>query len=192
MIDLPPQPGYENTIEAIVQCGILRPGIRIKYEDELQSDEIRISDLGTPTDQKLRCLKAAVHPFYILTIENDAQRTAFYEFSERENRPQRKAEALAWLISKRLQDRVPSFRPEQGVGAFAVALEHACEIKPESALTVHGALIATRLDFVSNKNYNNLGDNLACLMNMFTASNANEHGVRFGFIGNEQFADEKK
>ena len=75
---LPPSPpGYQETIDAVAQCGVPRGNVVVSYEDELQSDEVRISDVGEMTDQKLTCLTTAVHPFYILTLQNKAQRSAF-------------------------------------------------------------------------------------------------------------------
>ena len=189
MIDLPP-PGYAQTIEAIVQCDISRANIRIAYEDELQSDEITIADLGTLTDKKLQCLKAAVHPFYILTIRDNVQQAAFYEFSRNEERPKEQAKAREWVRSKGLLDRLPSFDPKQGISVFGVALEKACGLKAGSALMPFGqSSLTVRPDFIRNDKFKKLGDSLYCLTQMFAASNANEHDIRFAFIGNEAFRE---
>ena len=184
MIDLPP-PNYEQTIEAIVQCEIPRANISIAYQDYLQSDEITISDLGALTTEKLRCLKSAAHPFYILTIEDEAQRTAFYRFSERDDRPQRLAEARDWLRTNGMLDRPPSYDPRLGINAFAIALETACGLAPGSALAPHGAsALAIRPDFVLSQDFEALTGPLTCLNQMFTASNAAEHEISFVLIGN--------
>jgi len=191
MIDLPP-PSYEQTIEAITHCDIPRANIHIKYQDYLQSDEVTISDLGPVTDAKLRCLKGAVHPFYILTIENPAQQAAFYEFSEREDRPKRKAEAREWLQSKRLLNRVPTYDPKRGLPDFAVSLEAACGLKPGSVLMADGDWLTVRPNALSAKSFEKSSETLACVTRMFAASDASEKGVKFGFIGNEAVAEKDK
>jgi hypothetical protein len=133
VIDLPP-PNYQQTVEALVRCEVPRANIKIVYQDYLQSDEVSISDLGEVTDQKLRCVKTAVHSFYILMLENQAQQVTFYEFSEREDRPRWKAEALETLRSRGLIGRLPNFDPTLGVQAFGEALEGACGLHPRSAI----------------------------------------------------------
>ena len=185
MIDLPP-PTYERTIEAIVRCDIPRGNIQIKYEDYLQSDEVTITDLGEVSEAKLRCLKNAVHPFYVLTIEDETQRAAFYEFSEREDRPRQRAEAQDWLRSQGLLDRLPSFDRNQGISEFAKSLERSCGLREGSALLAYGASSLTLLpEFHASDDLEMSAKALHCLLRMFAASDASEHGIRFGFIGNE-------
>lgn len=192
MIDLPP-PSYEQTIEAIVRCEIPRGGARVAYADYLQSDEVTIPDLGKVTDDKLRCLKGAIHPFYILTIEDMAQRAAFYEFSEREDSPKQKADALDWLRAKGLLGRLPLFNSGQNLDAFAVAVELACGLEAKSSLmVVDKSWITIKPEASSIETFEKSALNLECLMNMIAASNARENGIRFGFVGNEQYRVEEE
>ena len=192
MIDLPP-PSYEQTIEAIVRCEIPRESVRIAYEDYLQSDEVTITDLGKVTNDKLRCLKGAVHPFYILTIQNMAQRAAFYEFSKREDRPKQKSDALDWLRTKGLQDRLPVFDSGQRLEDFAAAVELACGLEAGIALmVVDKSLISVRPDSISIETFEKSARDLECLTNMIGASDAYENGVGFGFIGNETVSEEEQ
>ena len=191
MIDLPP-PSYEQTIEAIAKCDIPRRNIRIKYEDYLQSDEVTISDLGTLNDLKLRCLKGAVHPFYILTIRDQLQQTAFYNFSRREDRPRELAEAREWVRSKGQLAKLPSYGSTQNLTVFAVALESACGLKQSSALVEDGpSSLIIRPDFLIGSSFEKSGVALECLTKMFAASDATEHRIRLGFIGNEASVEEK-
>jgi len=192
MIDLPP-PSYEQTIVSIVQCGVPRANIRIEYADYLQSDEITIADLGGVTDQKFGCLKASVHPFYVLTLVNVDQRAAFYRYSEREDRPKARAAARTWARSRGLSDRVPMFDPKLGIRKFAAALESVCGLRRGRALTTMGGTFLTVLsDFFSMKPFERSTRSLECITQMFAASNAPENGVQFGFIGNEAIAEEEK
>ncbi len=192
MIDVPP-PSYEQTIEAIAKCDIPRSNISIKYEDYLRSDEVTISDLGKVDDAKLRCLKAAVHPFYILTLAEPAQQAAFYEFARREDRPAEKAAALEWARSRKLIDKVPNYIRDESLQSFGNRLETACGIQPGSTLEVfNGDFLTIRRDVILGGDFKKLSGKTECLMNVFTASDAQEHGIRFGFVGNEAFVEEKK
>jgi hypothetical protein len=192
VIDLPP-PTYEQVIEEIVRCDIPRSNVRIKYQNYLRSDGITISDLGPLNDKKFGCLKAAVHPFYILTIANQAQQAAFYDCSRRDDRPAELADARAWLTAKGLMEKLPSFSTNQGLTDFAGALESACGLAKGSALKPLGeSSLAVRPDFLIGKDFETASDSLECLMKMFAASNAQEHDISFGFIGNEADAEEDK
>lgn len=192
MMDLPP-PNYNQTIEAIVKCDIPKANVSIAYEDELQSDEVTISDLGDVSDAKLRCLRAAVHPFYVLTIQDDAQQAAFLEFSRREDRPAERDKALAWVRSRQLLNRLPRYQPEQGLQSYAHAVEAACGLKEGSTLIARGPQsLVVRPEFVLKQDFKSLSASLECLINVFAASDATEQGINLVFLGNEQVADDKK
>jgi hypothetical protein len=192
VIDLPP-PSYEQTIEAIHQCGVQRANIRIAYEDYLQSDEVTISDIGVVTDDKLRCVRKAVHPFYILTLAKSEQQSAFHELAQKDDRPVHQQQAREWVRLRGWSARIPAFSEAEGIEAFARALEGACELKAGSAIIVRGSnALTVRPDFFSGSSFEQSGKAIECLMQMFAASNADEHGVRLGFTGNEAIAEEKK
>jgi hypothetical protein len=192
VIDLPP-PSYEQTIEAIVQCDIPRGNIRVAYSDFLQSDEITVSDLGPVDETKLRCLKTAVHPFYILTLDDMTQRSAFYEFSEREDRPKQKSDATDWLRSQGLFDSLPSFILGQSAAEFAIAAETACGLEPGSALMAFDkSWITVRPEALPIETFEKSARKLECLTNMIAASDAYENGIRFGFIANGAYDEEQK
>lgn len=192
MIDVPP-PSYEQTIETIAKCGIPRANIRVQHEDLLQSDEVTISDLGEVNDSKLRCLKKAVHPFYILTLSDPVQQSAFHDFSRREDRPAEKAAALEWARARKLTDKVPNYVRDETLKSFGERLEAACGLRPGSTLEVFaGDFLTIKREVILASDIQKLGHLTECVMTMFAASDASEHGVKFGFIGNEAFAEEKK
>ena len=194
MIDLPPPPNYEQAIEAIVQCEIPRENVQITYQDYLQSDEIRISDIGGVTEEKLRCLKNAVHPFYVLTLIDQSQMSEFYSFVEIEDRPKRKAEAREWLRANNLLDRVPEFDSARGLGEFAADLEKACGFNRNSALMLfEDTSLTLDPDFIRSDDFMKRGEAVICLGSMIAASNADQYGISLGFIGNEHIreSDEK-
>lgn len=192
MIDLPP-PTYAQQTELLVHCEIPRANIRIAYEDYLQSDEITISSLGAITDEKLRCLKVALHPAYILTIKDEVQQSAFSKLSRLIDRPDEIAGALKWLRSKGFEGQVPSFDAEKGLDAFAHEVEDACGFKRGSAFMENGgSMLAVRRDFMPEGDFEQISDAIGCLMSMFSASNAVESGISLGFIGNAARGEQDK
>ncbi len=191
MIDLPP-PSYEQTVQAITSCGVEDSKIRIKYEGYLQSDEVTISDVGEVTDDKLRCTRKAVHPFYILTLEKPEQQTAFYDLASKDDRPAQLQKAREWAQSQGKIAQMPVFSESEGVSAFVRALERSCDLKSGSVFAVKGSrFLALQPELVSQLSFEQSSKVLECVMQMFAASNADEHGISFGFIGNEATVEEK-
>lgn len=185
MIPVPP-PSYEQTIEAISACGIPSANIRIAYEDLLQSDVVTISNLGEASEDKFHCLRRAVHPFYLLQIADADQHTAYSSFELQEGRREARVEAIEWLHARGLLDHVPQFDRAEGLGRFALALESACSLAAGSALEAFDAsTLAVRATFVEGGLATGASDGVTCLGHMFAASNANDLGIRLGFLGRE-------
>jgi hypothetical protein len=73
-----PAPTHEQTARAVAACGVPPGNIGIAYEDELQSDVVTITDLGGTGKARIGCVKAAVHPAYVVMIGDEDQRIAYY------------------------------------------------------------------------------------------------------------------
>lgn len=186
-----PPPTYEQVIEAITACGVPASTIRISYEDDLQSDVVTIGDLGGVDGDRLVCVQRAVHPFYIVEIENGEQRRAFQAVTDVETRRWARAEAIEWLEANEMLGRVPRFNPEQGLESFARSLEAACGLPSGSALeVVTESGLTLRREFLQENLAAGTYDGAACLMRMIAASNADEHNVRLAFIGNEAMSED--
>lgn len=190
-IPIPP-PTHEQTVEALAACGIPATRIRITYEDELRSDVVTIANLGGTDEKRLLCVRRSVHPFYILEIEDTAQRSAFYTLDDREDRREAKAEAIGWLGSAGMLDRVPRYDPARGLPAFARAVEGACGLSPGSALEPFGSSILTLRPGFFGENPKGAFDRFTCLSRMIAASNADEHDIHLAFIGNEALQDNQR
>ncbi len=200
MIELPPvpmpPPGYEETTAAVIACGVPAGNIRIGYEDELQSDVVHISDLGGSDEARLHCLRRAIHPFYVVLMENAEQRGAYFSFASREDSRAIRAEAIAWLEANGMINRVPQYDPAQGLAAFSRALEAACELPPGGVLeVVDSATLIFRPDYLERRLTNaatgGADDGMTCLGRFFAASNAEEHGIGLGFLGYAAVQDQR-
>jgi hypothetical protein len=188
-----PPPPYEQTIEAVTACGVPASSIRIFYQDELQSDVVTIGDLGGIDEDRLLCVRRAVHPFYIIEIDNEEQRRAFHAVTYRQDRQRLRAEATEWLQANGMQERVPRFEAEQGLESFARSLEAACGLSPGSALETYGEFSLTfRREFLQRSLIARGYERTACLMRMISASNAEEHDISLVMIGNEALNEDER
>ena len=82
------------------------------------------------------------------------------------------------------------------ISEFARRIEAFCGIEPGSMLTMHGLGDLTIKSEWAKSQLSNTGstlddDKFWCLMNALSASNLEERGVRFGFIGNEAYSTEE-
>jgi hypothetical protein len=181
-----PAPTHEQTLEAIAACGVPAANVRITYEEELQSDLVRISDLGGADEARFRCLKHSVHPVYLVDVSAAPQSGAYTAFADREDQRQAKAEAIAWLGARGKLGKVPRFDPAAGPDKFARDVEAACLVREGSALeTVGRTALAYRRSFFEETMESDPDDQFACLFQMVVASDADKHDVSLMFIGSE-------
>lgn len=181
-----PSINHVRTIQAIAACGVPAASVRITYEDELQSDLVRIGDLGGSDEARFQCLRKAIHPSYIVDGSAAPQREAYDAFTRREDDKLLEAQAREWLKTAGLLDRVPRFDARKGLNALAREAEVACSVREGSALEAFGGSALTfRLSFLQNSTDSKTYDQFACLMQMIAASDADRYGVRLMLIGNE-------
>ncbi len=90
-------------------------------------------------------------------------------------------------------DRVPRYSPPEGIEKFALALEAACLMRPGSALEAFDSSTLTfRQDYLEKSLTTASHDEFACLLRMLAASNADEHDIQLGFIGNEAVSGDNR
>lgn len=189
----PSAPTYEQTVAAVAACGVPAAEVRITYEEELQSDLVRIGDLGSSDEARFRCVRKSVHPYYILDVYSAPQSDAYSEFADREYRRQAKAEAVVWLGARGMLGKVPRYDPAKGLSAFARALEAACSVRKGSTLETLGEEGLTfRLSFARRAFEKDTYDQFNCLTKMIAASDADKHGVQLMFVGNEAYQTENQ
>jgi hypothetical protein len=93
-------PNHEQTLRALVACGVRLSNIRITYEDEFQSDVVAISDLGGTDEARIGCVKTAVPVDYIVLIEAGDQRYAYYAEDRVHRVPERLRSAVATRLAR--------------------------------------------------------------------------------------------
>ena len=197
MMDMPvPPPGHEQTIAAVVACGVPAANVRIAYADELQSDMVTISAAAADTGEaKLRCVQQAVHPFYFVHFEDKAVDAAYQRLVMAEATRWATLEAHRRLAARGLLQGMPRYRAGKGRLTKVVrdVVAH-CSVKRDSAIQILSPTSVTlRVEFMRsalNSESRGPGERLTCLMNVLTVSGLAEGGVNFGFVGNEAAAAE--
>jgi hypothetical protein len=195
---LPIDPAVHQQLElAVEQCRVPVAEVVITYEDLLQSEQILVKSKSLP-DQQLQCLSTVqrARPYPVVIFENgDLTRRNYKLQSE-----QARVDAREWLQRKGLLSTLPSYDPNsETILQFAKRMEQFCGIERGSMLTMHPSGILTiktewaeqRLKRSPSKSED---EKFECLMNAMSASNLEELGFRFGFVGNEAYStkDTKK
>jgi hypothetical protein len=186
-----PDPDHGRTIRSLAACGVAPESIRITYEEELQSDLVRLSDLGGSDEARFRCLRRAVDPSYIVDVSAAPQRETYDAFARRENDKVAKAQARTWLKTAGLLDRVPRFDPRKGTDAFAREVEATCSIRQGTALdAIEDSGLTFRPGFLQKSTGSKTYDQFTCLLQMIAASDADRHDIRLMLVGNEAYSTE--
>ena len=179
---------HQQLVQAVERCGISTGEVQITYADDLQSELIYVRSKEL-NDDHLRCLHRVQRtaPYPIVLFEEDA-------ISSRDMELQRlaeKAAATTWLRERGMLDTLPSYDPAvESAGQFAEHVELFCGFQAGSILMVHdsGILIinpgwveeSLRRPSSAEDDYK-----FECLLKTLSASNMEDHGLRFGLIGNE-------
>jgi hypothetical protein len=191
----------EQFAGAVERCGVSRNQVEISYEDYLQSEEIRVLSPSL-TDTQIECLQkiGLAAPYPIVTFVSEETDKRDRELSDIRYRE----ESLEWFRQRGLIDRLPVFDPEnEEPMQFAHRLERFCGIKPGTVFEMNEQLhvITLRRDWMGQSMRKGwlwrkihgarLNQQFECLMRAMSATNAAEHGLRLGFIGNEAYASEE-
>jgi hypothetical protein len=190
----------EQLAGAVERCGVPRSEFEISYEDYLQSEEIRVlsSSLNDIQIESLRKIERAA-PYPIVTFLSDKTAKRDRELSDDRHRE----ESREWFRQRGLIDRLPIYDPEKEEPMqFARRLEEFCGIKPGSVFEMNEQLqvITPKLEWIGKSLRNGWvwqkiygarhNRQFECLMRAMSATNAADHGLRFGFIGNQACANE--
>jgi hypothetical protein len=191
----------EQLAGAVERCGVSRSQVEINYEDYLQSEEVRVLSPSL-TDTQIECLWkiGLAAPFPIVTFVSEMTAKRDRELSDIRYRE----ESLEWFRQRGLIDRLPVFDPEkEDAMQFARRLEEFCGIEPGTVFEMneHLQVITPRTEWIGESlrkgglwrkiHGARHARQFECLMRAMSATNAWEHGLRFGFIGNEACASEE-
>lgn len=167
----------EVAAQRVAACGFSKVGP--KFDELLQETVLEVTEVKSATSEQLRCAALASLASHHYVVFPDPVNHAFQLLYGEVARDHSKAEAEAWLQSRGLLARLPTYEPGRSDDlAFARSLEAICGPKARGVFEkVRGtvtmkpeALIAPRID----------EETFWCLLLSAEAS-----GYPLGFLGNE-------
>ena len=191
MIDMPPQtPAQVQVIQQnLVECGLKLNGFTVKYEEELQSIEIKIGPQSGASNDKFDCIREASQN-EIVTFEDGGLQSAYSERVAELMRPEMLKDAREGLRKRGLLTGFPERADFASDKLFAEALEVHCGMKAGSFLIEsQWGLIAqpSKIGPLGSAEW----DKMSCLMNALMYVSAKGENFTVGFVGNEKFRDEE-
>ncbi|MFC3785724.1 hypothetical protein GGR90_002110 [Sphingopyxis italica] len=191
MIDMPaePPPAHEQVIEQrLAQCGLDIGGVSVRFEDYLQSTEIVIRPTAGATVDHFECIKNAAG-YEIVTFEDREMYQAYSDYTAELARPEMLESLKARLQEKGLLEALPERASFENLDAYAKALEAHGGVAPGSVLRVYGdeILFYPPRDGESPAAFVDHYSDLIGIIGYLSVRD----GLRFAFIGNEQFSEER-
>ncbi|QDH34415.1 hypothetical protein [Porphyrobacter sp. YT40] len=190
MMDTPPEPptAQEQLIESkLIGCGLKAGGFSVRYEDYLQSIEVRIMPVAGATPEHFGCIKEAAFP-EIVTFEDGPMFMQYNEYLEELYRPQALADARAALDARGLLENFPAREDYATLADYARALEAHAGYAPGTMLQFEGdetlVFDPANNDLLAEADY----ERLAVLLNVIKFASARD-GFTFGFIGNDKYRE---
>jgi hypothetical protein len=179
----PHWPDYPETIAAIISCDVPEANVSIAYDELLQSDVVRISDVGGDDEERLRCLMRSIHPFYIVEIEEPQQNDRYRQLVLEEQAARARVEGEKWLQERGLFAGAPPFDADTTpLADYARAVETHCGLEPGSALEILDEQTLTPRQSALASLLENDGEKLTCVMHVIALSGDGERQVAFGFL----------
>ncbi|WP_157078360.1 hypothetical protein [Sphingobium abikonense] len=187
MIDLPP-PSTVPIIEAVVQCGLQRSGVALRYEDILQSDVLSIAASAGASDTMFECIRLATWARAMVEFEQPELKDRYQAYENAKVGGLMKAYAQEKLRKTGKLDTMPAYSPERPLSEYLNALEVFCGLKPGSAFEVIGENSFTyKSDFLTFP----IKPGAECLTDAWMASDMEQHGISLVFIGNAAVEERK-
>ena len=187
MVDVPPEPSYEQVIEhRLSDCGLDSSGVSVRYEDYLQSVEIRIAPSAGAKAEQFECIRQAAG-YEIVTFEDPDMYAAYTDHVSEQLRPGMMASMERQLKESDLWENFPSLGDYESLEDFSVALEEHAGLEAHSTLKVADDGIqfdppdedGPPADFV---------ERYSKLIAVVSYASMQE-GLSFGFLGNERARD---
>ena len=181
MIELPPSP---PAVAQLVRCGVKADGLRVHFDEVLQSGVVTISRRAGATASMFICIRTAAWAKFDVSFEDKKLEVAYREFDREVGKAESQAQARASLAERGLRDSLPTIKDGETVSSLISRVERFCSIKPGTALEeVRPGLISIKSEYMTIPPKPEL--EFECLMNVLSVLDLEKHNFHFGFIGNE-------
>ena len=166
----------------LVDCGLVRTGISVKYEEELQSIEAIIRPEAKANQDHFACIKDAIG-HELVTFTDGAMYDAYNEYAAEAARPQMLASLTAALQERKLLQGFPIRSDFPSLSEYARALEKHAGTKPGAALRFEGDAIVFDPPHTATPPADFAAE-YSDLLSVVMFASVRDH-ISFGFIGNE-------
>lgn len=190
MPDLPPA-GPQQIVEALVECGLHRSGVKVTYEDELQSELVVIAGGTVDSNEKFACIREASRGA-IIQFKDNKVGVEYERFLAELIRPQMIASARESLAKSGKLAGLPMADDFAGMEQFARAVEVHCGYRPGEVLVAYATDTWT-INPSQNADGSTVYDDFEKIGCVFSALMAqtedlSSKGFNFEFIGNAAVA----
>ncbi len=182
--------------DRITHCGVPLARVIIRADRDLQEDVIAIASGSPLSEAELACIaRASLAALTYVEFDDADQQKRYDAVYHPIEDSDGVTKARAWLGAHGLLTKLPSYDPtRQSLAAYGHELEALCGIPRGAVLVAIGSTLTIRhnlLEPITDKPFHGaLSDaQLECLLYASAASNMNEHGAGFGFIGNAAVSD---
>ena len=173
-------------IAKLVACGLNPIGISIRYENDLQSEVVKLSRPAAVSEAHFECIYEAARGAFV-EFDDQKIKSAYAAFEEKAAKSWMRKESISWLKAHGKYENVPVLFLGQDPRMWARAVEAFCGLREGEAIEFpRSEFMTLKRSFLSMPPR----PELDCLMNVIWLSDFSASGVSFGFIGNEAFAKE--
>ncbi len=166
-------------------CGIEDTRAIVEHDEDVEDRETGISGSKPVSDDQMRCVAgAAARRGYFVEFADPVLDARFAMLAAPQMREAGRKAARDWLADRNLLDKLPVYSRNEGLGSFAVRVEHFCGFTPHTALQLSGP---ERLTIVSSALLppTSPATKSECLLMALGANGLDSAGVSYGFLGNE-------
>lgn len=188
-MDTPPEPppSYEQVItKRLVECGLSKQGVKVSYEDDLQSYEIVIGRSANAAPVMFPCIRDAATA-EIVTFDDHQLSIGYNAFLTELYRPEMLARAEEELAKRGLLTGFPRRADFASDALFAEALERHCGLAKGEAIRPLGDVLAFQPPPEAAHDFEAFSQRYSCLLSAIQLVSARDE-LTIGFIGNEAFA----
>ena len=194
MFDLPPDPPAFDTdpiIEALVECGLQRGGLKVTYDDLLQETVVTISESAGASAEHFGCIRGSLQSYVALDFKAEELGEDYWEFVAEQERPRRLAESGRRLAELALLEGFPRRDRFTNFADYLRALERHAGLVEGEWLSADGEIITFQPPEVSaGQDATEHYERSARILTLIHYASLLGDLPHFGFFGNERAAED--
>jgi len=178
-MDTPPVP--PAIVRSLEACGLKSTNIEWTYDVLLKAHVATIAPAAKADTKMFGCIREVAKEGVSIDFADETLAEQYSDFDDAQWRQSVKSDSIEWLRAKRHLTGLPPFASGDNASSFSAKIERFCGFEPGEAIRVLDPTIIT----LRNTSPRQLEDTRSgCVMHALIASDLDEHGIMFGFVGN--------